>query len=688
MMPIDRYQLVTRHNPVVKEFDPFAPLSVGNGEFAFTPDITGLQTFAEAYKEIPLCTMAQWGWHTTPVSDDMFSYNHKDLRLKFYETYGRRVGYATVSEGQEEVYHWLRMNPHRIHLGRIGFAITEKNGDQAGINDLTEIEQRLDLWQALLTSSFTVEGQTVTTQTCCHPHQDILAFFVTSELWREKRLKIEIVFPYGAPGITGADWSKDERHSSEIVNSEPNCYDILRIMDKDRYFLRIVCSQGSRIRRTGRNSFVLEGDGFDKEVRCVCAFSPYPQREALPSFNDTVEACKKYWESFWLEGGAVELADSVTPSAVELERRVILSQYLTAIQCAGSFPPQETGLTCNSWYGKFHLEMHWWHAAHFPLWGRARLLERSIWWYRSILPQAKELARAQGYQGARWPKMVAGEGLDSPSPIGPLLIWEQPHPIYYAELIYRARPNQRTLETYRELVLETAEFMASFAVYDQRNDRYLLGPPVIPAQENHDPEMVVNPTYEVEYWIFGLTTANKWRKRLGLAVNPTWARIAEKLGPLPVKKVYLAHERCPETFTRFNYDHPSMLGALGMLPGSLVDKGIMLKTLHRVLADWRLDEGWGWDFPMLAMTAARLNEPEMAIRALLYDSPRNSFLLNGHNRQGDKKDLPLYLPGNGGLLLAVGMMAAGWDGCATTDAPGFPKDGSWKVRHEGLSLMP
>jgi hypothetical protein len=43
--PIDRYDLVSRHNVVVTECDTLASLSVGNGEFAFTADITGLQTF-------------------------------------------------------------------------------------------------------------------------------------------------------------------------------------------------------------------------------------------------------------------------------------------------------------------------------------------------------------------------------------------------------------------------------------------------------------------------------------------------------------------------------------------------------------------------------------------------------------------------------------------------------------------
>jgi hypothetical protein len=40
------------------------------------------------------------------------------------------------------------------------------------------------------------------------------------------------------------------------------------------------------------------------------------------------------------------------------------------------------------------------------------------------------------------------------------------------------------------------------------------------------------------------------------------------------------------------------------------------------------------------------------------------------------------------LLYAVAMMAAGWDGASHGAAPGFPADGRWKVRFEGLSVAP
>lgn len=65
----------------------------------------------------------------------------------------------------------------------------------------------------------------------------------------------------------------------------------------------------------------------------------------------------------------------------------------------------------NSWFGKSHLEMHWWHAAHFALWGRAPILRRSLDWYNAILPFARELALSQGYDaeraGRKWSVLTA-----------------------------------------------------------------------------------------------------------------------------------------------------------------------------------------------------------------------------------------------------------------------------------------
>ncbi len=118
---INRRGLIERHNPVLRRLDARSPLSVGNGEFAFTADPTGLQSLPRFFEhDIPLCTLSQWGWHTQPGPAG-FSAPH--LRLTPYDTYGRQVGYATSAEGQRELFNWLRENPHRLHLGRIGLRL-------------------------------------------------------------------------------------------------------------------------------------------------------------------------------------------------------------------------------------------------------------------------------------------------------------------------------------------------------------------------------------------------------------------------------------------------------------------------------------------------------------------------------------------------------------------------------------
>ena len=94
--------------------------------------------------------------------------------------------------------------------------------------------------------------------------------------------------------------------------------------------------------------------------------------------------------------------------------------------------------------------------------------------------------------------------------------------------------------------------------------------------------------------------------------------------------------------------------------------------------------GWGWDFPWMAMAAARNGEPSLAIEALLHPSQQNHYDERGVCTGGPCP----YLPGNGGLLYAAAMMAAGWDGAPQTHAPGFPTDGSWVVKWEGLKKAP
>jgi hypothetical protein len=219
--------------------------------------------------------------------------------------------------------------------------------------------------------------------------------------------------------------------------------------------------------------------------------------------------------------------------------------------------------------------------------------------------------------------------------------------------------------------------------------KYHLCHPLIPAQEIFKPTETDDPTYELQYWYYGLSIAQEWRKRMDLEANGKWNDIINDLAELPISQnLYLPNSTTPNAYTddQFRRDHPAVVGAYGFLPfNSRLDSTIMLNTFKNIMNNWQWDTTWGWDYPLLAMTATRLHQPEQAIDALLLDVQKNTYLVNGHNYQDNR--LRLYLPGNGGLLSAIALMTAGWDGNNIPN-PGFPKNGKWNVRWEGIKRMP
>ena len=691
--PIDRRALVTRHKVVLHEFDANNPLSVGNGEFAFTADATGLQTFADAFTNtIPLGTLSQWGWHSSPNPD---GWSNETFHFKEFDVFGRKVGCNDVpGNKQTPETRWLRANPHRLHLGQIGFLLTHVDGKPTETNDLSDIEQTLDLWNGILHSRFKFDGQPVDVETVCGFNRDLLAVRVVSPLLKDGRIKIQLHFPYGTGATVTADWNHPDAHETLMNHGDAPEARFSRKLDADRYYVAARWSDDATLVTADKHKYVVVAGkpgllGGAKSLEFVCEFLPKPVVQKIPNFDETKTDTREHWNKFWGAGGAIDLSGSKDPRWFELERRIVLSQYLTAIQCAGSLPPQETGLTYNTWEGKFHLEMHWWHAAHFALWNRLPLLEKSLGYYEHILGPAQAQAKRQGYTGARWPKMADPEGVDSPSPVGPFLIWQQPHPIFYAELCYRAHPDGVTLENFRDVVMQSAEFMASYAEWDAGQRRFVLGPVLQGAQEIFPKDKTLNPTFELTYWRWGLATAQIWRQRLGLDREPEWDRVLTNLArPSLEADKYLFAETATNTYAgkQWTDDHPSVTAAFGLLPGPGIDPETMRGTLHWIWDNWNWPDTWGWDYPMLAMCAARLGEPERAIDALFLDTPKNHFAINGHNYQ--RPGLTIYLPANGGLLYAVAMMVAGWDGAPKKNAPGFPDNDQWTVRWENLRPAP
>lgn len=684
---INRKALVQRHVIHVNQLDTLASLTVGNGKFAFTTDITGMQTFPDLYANgVPLGTQSDWGWHSFPNAEN----NLRASALKKYALDGRIVSYAVQSKENPtaiQAGEYFRVNPHRLQLGNIGLELIKKDGTIAFINDYKNIDQVLDPWTGIITSTFKVDGTAVEVQTACHQQKDLLGFSIHSDLIRKKRLKVFIRLPYpnGAFKDVGNNFTQQEKHRS-FLSGTGQQFLITHILDSTNYNIQLFSTSIERVQALQPHQFEIIPQAYSDSFALSVGFG---QANRLNKPVETASAIRlnslKGWENFWMSGAAVELGNSKDPRAKELERRIVLSQYLTKLQCTSDNPPQETGLTYNSWFGKPHIEMHWWHAVHFAQWGRHALMENSLDWYLRSAEKARGIALRQGYKGLRWQKMTDNNGDETPSSVGAFLLWQQPHFVYMVELLYRKNASTKVIDKYKELVFATADFMADFPELDRITGRYNLGKGLIPAQECFDPLSTFNPTYELAYWSWALQTAQQWRLRANLPRNPAWDEVIKKLAPLPMANgVYLATESTPDCYTNPRYlaDHPAVLGAYGMLPAVHgLDTAVMHATLKLVQQKWNWSKTWGWDYPMLAMTASRLHLPEDAVDALLMPVQKNTYLKNGHNYQDDR--LTIYLPGNGGLLSAIALMCTGGDS-ELLQYPGFPKNDNWKVNSEGL----
>jgi len=671
--PIDRYALVTRHN--IEWNDVNGQIPLGNGEFCFNTDGTGLQTFGGS-------TMAHWGWHSFPLPEGV---NPDQIPSTGTFQQGRNTGLDTFPESMTSIKQWMFDNPHAINLGRIG--LIKSNGVRLLPDEINGLDRKLDLWSGLLTSSFSINGQPIQVQTCVNPITDQVSISIISPLLMSGELEVQIDFPYPTIQKNTAwvgDFEKIDNNNTILLNDPElnNRADFRREIDDVTYYTTLSWSEGSSLKlpqKEANNVWRLVSKGADK-IEFTCNFSNTQIGDNLSTVIETVTASESYWPKFWKQGGAIDLSESKDERWMELERRIVLSQYLTATQSTGSYPPAEIGLMgIDSWRGQFHMEMIWWHLAHFALWDRWDLPQESLSIYQKFIPTAKELAEQLGYKGLKWQKSASPGGRTAPWEGNQILIWKQPHPIFFAELDYRLNPTHETLEKWHEIIEGTAEHMADYPVYDEKTGIYHLDPVMPPSEQG----VTKDDVFDLAYWSWGLNQAQIWRERLGLKRNEHWEEVRLNLAELPVKDgVFLHSPEWTDTYTDRAWEHPNTIGVWGMLPPQdNMDFEVAHSSLLKVWETWDWKRCWGWDFPWTAMAAARLGEPQIAIDALLIDAGTK----NHYDERGVCTGGPCpYLPGNGGLLYAVAMMAAGWDGAPDGNAPGFPDDGSWVVKWEGL----
>jgi galactosylceramidase len=455
---IDRYALVTRHN--IEWNDLRGQIPLGNGEFCFNADGTGLQTFGGS-------TLSHWAWHSAPLPPGCTA---ADVPATGTVEKGRITGPMHTAAGRRELDGWMFRNPHPINLGRV--RLMRPEGGELKAEDVQRIVRRYDLWSGLHTSHFEVDGQPISIETCVHPNLDLVAVCAESPLLRDGQLVVMLDFPY--PNVDSrspwvGDWNLPDAHTSEFsLRQNERRADIQRKADVATYHAGVAWSEGCSfapcpvsLSSDKRHSFVLSAD-MSGRLEFICSFAA-ERLNTVPTVAQTQQAAAAHWRDFWTTGGAIDLSQSKDPRWRELERRIVLSQYQMAAQSAGSWPSAEIGLMgIDFWSGQFHMEMIWWHLAHYGLWDRWPMAERALDCYRQFLPVARQLAGQFDYKGAKWGKQVGPEGRTAPWDGSFVLHWQQPHPIFLAELEYRLRPTRATLEKWQEIVFATADYMADF----------------------------------------------------------------------------------------------------------------------------------------------------------------------------------------------------------------------------------
>lgn len=266
------------------------------------------------------------------------------------------MNYDQPNPAEADISNWLIQNPQRLNLGNIGlYFVGESEVSEADLEDKSQV---LDLWTGSLVSTFSYNGTQVRVETRAAAESDTLGISVESDLLSTGTLGLFFDFPYSdvnkfeAPYV--GVWNATGNHST-LLETSGNQLSIQHTLDDNSYFLTAAWEGQGRVfgPENGTHRYVLTVPSLS-QLNMTAAFSS----SALPSVisrSNLADEATSWWEEYWTSGAFIDLTSTDSANATELQRRMILSQYLLAVNSASSYPPQESGLVNNGWYGKFHV---------------------------------------------------------------------------------------------------------------------------------------------------------------------------------------------------------------------------------------------------------------------------------------------------------------------------------------------
>ncbi len=344
-LTIDRQSIVARYNPKRNASSSTTPMQVGNGNFAFGADVTGLQTF------LPWAIMSSWGWKNDSLPEGKTWADVEAYKGVSWDFHGRLVQYEF--DGEPEIQQWLISNPNRVNLGRIGLLLMDESGRAMNITeeDLEDVQQELDLWRGTITSQFSFGGERIVVRTYSAQPSSTVGVDVQSSLLQEHRLGIFLDFPwndgsakFSAPFV--GTWNATSNYTTALQLGSGGGgiqAEITHTLDSAMFITSIGGDKFSISRdspQTHRYS-VLPSDARSVSFSFSIAYSP-TQLISLPTVESIAEESTTSWSQFWMKGGFIDVVTgSSDPRAEELQRRIILSRYLMRVNEAGDTPPQE-----------------------------------------------------------------------------------------------------------------------------------------------------------------------------------------------------------------------------------------------------------------------------------------------------------------------------------------------------------
>ena len=256
------------------------------------------------------------------------------------------VNYNAYNSSEPDISQWLIANPGRINLGRIGLLFVNKTDTVE--SDLGSKTQMLDLYTGTIQSSFVFNGALVELTTACDSRSDSLAISIKSELLASGQLGLFFDFPYPSSAmfqepVVGI-WGNSTLTTSMTTTGKAAV--ITQTVDENSHYVKASWSQskGSMTgpigaANGGANQYHFTAAG-SSSLDLTVEFRPDSDKFHDMTASKVQQNSARGWELYWAEGAFLDLTGTQNANASELQRRVILSQYLLAVNSAAENEPQ------------------------------------------------------------------------------------------------------------------------------------------------------------------------------------------------------------------------------------------------------------------------------------------------------------------------------------------------------------